>query len=85
MIQVDVTKEEITALRLINLHLGDAIFPMLKGDDVSELATARARLPGLSSKLAKYIADLDAQTVSDMAKKAEKKDKPKDPIKKKAE
>ena len=82
MIQVDVSKEEVTALRLIHLHLGDAIFPMLKGDDVSELATARARLPGLASKLAKYLADLDAKTVEDMAKKAESKDKPKDPIKK---
>jgi hypothetical protein len=80
MIQVDVIKDEVTALRLIHLHLGDAIFPMLKGDDVSELATARARLPGLAAKLAKYIAELDAKTVDEMAKKA-KKDAPKDPIK----
>lgn len=82
MAKIDVTKEEAAALRLISLTFGEAIFPMLKGDDVTELATARARLPGLSAKISKYIMDLDKETVEDMAKKAATPEKPKDPIKK---
>lgn len=82
MAKIDLIKEEAAALRLITIVFKDAIFPMLKGDDITELATARARLPGLSAKISKYILDLDNETMEDMAKKAVSKDKPKEPIKK---
>lgn len=81
MAHLEVTREEASALRLINLVFSKAIFPMLEGDDVTNLATARARLPGLAAKLAKYIADLDAETVEKMAKKAASIE-PSEPIKK---
>lgn len=80
--KIDLTREEAQALRLIHLLFSEAIFPMIKGDDVTELATARARLPGLAAKITKYLNDLDVATIEDMAQKAKEKDAPKDPIKK---
>lgn len=82
MATIDLNRDEASALRLIHLLFSEAIFPMIKGDDVTQLATARARLPGLASKIAKYCEQVEAETLDKMAEKAESKTKPKDPIKK---
>ena len=82
MVQLDVSKEEVTAISLINVAFSKAIFPMVEGDEMTNLATARARLTGLAAKLAKYIKERDAETTEEMMKKAKSKAAPKDPIKK---
>ena len=80
---IEFTKEEASALRLLNIVFSKAIFPMLEGDDVTNLATARARIPGLANKISKYIAEKDTKTLETMAEKAAKKDlTPSEPIKK---
>lgn len=81
MAKLDVTLEEIKALGVINAVFEKAVFPLIEGSEVQNLATSRARLTGLRFKLDKYLKDLNEETAKEIEKKAAP-EAPKDPIKK---
>lgn len=83
MANLDVTLEDVKALAMVNMGFEKAIFPMIEGSEVSNLATSRARLSSLRFKLDKYLKERDEETAKEMADKlAKQKNETSEPIKK---
>ena len=82
MAKLDVTLDDVKAIAMIQMALDKAIFPMIEGSEINNLASSRVRLSSLRFKLDKYLKELDAETAEEMAKKLETPATPKEPVKK---
>lgn len=72
MATLDVTEQDIQAITMVNTGFEKAIFPMIEGSEVTNLATSRAQLVSLRSRIAKHLKEQNEVAAKKMAEKAAK-------------
>lgn len=80
---IDLTLEDSKSIALMVNAMDKAIFPMIEGSDILNIAQSKVRLSNLRHRIEKHLKELDEKTADEMAKKALTPKQSKDPIKEK--
>lgn len=78
---IDLTLEDSKSIALMVNAMDKAIFPMIEGSDILNIAQSKVRLSNLRHRIEKHLKELDEKTADEMAKKALSGETQKNPIK----
>ena len=78
---IDLTLEDSRAIALMVNAMDKAVFPMIEGVDLLNIAQSKVRLLQLQKKIQDHVREMDEKTVEEMAKKSMTVKPKKSPIK----